>query len=202
MSLKEKSDRETCSVFLLLQICLGHYLPVEQVDDTVGKAGIVLRVRHHDDGSTLLVQLLQQVHHFLAVLRIEVTGRFVGQNQFRVGHYGTGNGHTLLLTAGELLREVLGTVADGHALHRLFDALLAFAGRHAHVEQRQFDVLIHVQLVNQVEALEYEADDTLAQAGALGFGIFRHFRAVQVIFSLRGVVQQAQNVEQGGLTAT
>ena len=57
VSLKEKSDRETCSVFLLLQVRLGHYLSVEQVDDTVSKAGIVLRVRHHDDGSTLLVQL-------------------------------------------------------------------------------------------------------------------------------------------------
>ena len=34
-----------------------NYLTVEQVDDPVGKSGIVRRVGHHDDGGAILIEL-------------------------------------------------------------------------------------------------------------------------------------------------
>ena len=44
-------------------------LTIEQVDDAIGVAGVMLRVRNHNDGGALLVKLEQKVHHLLAILK-------------------------------------------------------------------------------------------------------------------------------------
>ena len=73
---------------------------------------VVLGVRHHYDRRSLLIQLGEQLHNLGTVLGIQVTGWLIGQDNLRVGNYRTGDRHTLLLTSGELLREVSRTVAD------------------------------------------------------------------------------------------
>lgn len=76
---------------------------------------VVLGVRHHYDRRSLLIQLGEQLHNLGTVLGIQVTGWLIGQDNLRVGNYRTGDRHTLLLTSGELLREVSRTVADIHS---------------------------------------------------------------------------------------
>ena len=88
------------SFFIYLQVFIArHHTTVKQMHCAVGKGSIVLRVGHHDDGSAFAVQFAQQFDDLGTVLRVEVTGRLVGQYQFRIGHYSTGNGYTLLLSA-------------------------------------------------------------------------------------------------------
>ena len=77
------------------------------MDDAMSEAGIVLGVCHHDDGGSFLIQFGKEVHHFLSVLGVKVTRRFVGKDELGIGDYGTGNGYTVLLTTRELLRIVL-----------------------------------------------------------------------------------------------
>ena len=139
------------------------------MDDAMCKRGIVLGVCYHDDGGSFLVQLGKEVHHFQAVLGVEITRRFVGKDEFGVGNHGTGNGYTLLLTTRELLREVLGSVADVHALQHVVYHALAFGSLHAKVGQRKFHIFEHVQFVDEVEALEDEAYHARAQTGTLFF---------------------------------
>ncbi len=55
-----------------------------------------------------------------------------------------------------------GAVGDAHAVHYLGDAPFTLTGRHVVVEQRELDVFCNVQLVDQVKALENEADILLA----------------------------------------
>ena len=81
-------------------------LAIEEVDDALGVTGISLRVGDHHDGSALLVQLCQELHHFETILGVEVTSRLVGEDELGIHHDGSGNGDALLLTARELLREV------------------------------------------------------------------------------------------------
>ena len=188
-------------VFLQLREHLLHHAAVEEVDDAVGIAGVALRVGHHDDGGAFLVEVGEQVHHLAAVLRVEVTRRLVGEDELGVGDDGAGDGHPLLLAAAELLREVLGAVLDGHALHDFRDTLLALGGGDVHVAQRQLDVLIHVQLVDEVEALEHEADVALAELGAVLLLEVAHLLPQQLVAAFRGVVQEAEDVEQGGFAA-
>ena len=159
----------------------------------------MLRVGHHDDGSALAVQFAQQFDDLGAVLRVEVTCGLVGEDELGVGHYGTGDGHTLLLSARKLLGEVLRAVADGHALQNVVYALLALRCLDAQVGQRQLHVLEDIQLVYQVEALEYEAYLALADAGAVLFVQVGHLLPQQLVAARGGVVQQAEDVQQGGL---
>ena len=90
-----------------LEFCFWHHLTIEEVYDALGITGIAFRVSHHNDCCSFLVQLSEQLHHLYAVLRVEVTGGLIGKNQFRIHHHGTGYSHTLLLTARELLGEVV-----------------------------------------------------------------------------------------------
>ena len=156
----------------------------------------MLRVGDHDDGGALGIQLGEQVHDLLAVLRVEVTRRLVGKDEFGLDHYGTGDGNALLLTAGELLRIVTGTVTDGHAAHDFRDALLAFGSRHTEVLQRQLDVLLHGEFVDEVERLEDETDLSAPSESALALFQMAHFHAVQPVAALRGIVQQTEDVQQ------
>ena len=174
---------------------------VEKVDDAVGIARVALRVGDHHDGGALLVQLGEQVHHLLAVLGIEVASRLVGEDELGVGDHGAGDGDALLLSARELLREVLGAVGDGHSLHHGRDPLLALRGADVQVAQRQLYVFIDVQLVDEVEALEHEADVALAELGALLLLQAADLLSEQLIGALGGIIQEAEDVEQRGFAA-
>ena len=178
-----------------------YYTSVEEVDDAVGVTGITLRVGDHHDGGALLVQLGEQIHHLLAILGVEVAGGLVGEDELGVGHHGTGDGHALLLSARELLREVLGPMGDGHPLHHGGDPLLALRRADVQVAQRQFDVLIDVQFVDEVEALEHEADVALAELGALLLLQAANLLSEQLIGALGGIIQEAEDVEQRGFAA-
>src|SRR5262245_37019108 len=52
---------------------------VEELDLAVRIVGIARVVRDHADGRALAVQLAQQVHDGFAVARVEIPGRFVGE---------------------------------------------------------------------------------------------------------------------------
>ena len=172
-----------------------------ELDDAVGKGGIVLRVGDHDDGGALAVQFAEECHHFAAVLGVEVARRLVGQYYLGVGEHGTCYGHALLLSSGELAGEVVAPVRYGHAVHDGLYAAAAFLGRSAHVEEGEFYVLVHVQLVYEVEALEDEADDALAYVRAVVLLQGAHVAPVEQVGAFGGVVEQADDVEQGGLAA-
>ena len=102
-------------------------------------------VRHHADGGAGLVQLLEQIHHRLAVLRIQVARGLVGQQNRRLAAHRARHGDALLLAARELAGQVLGAVRHAHALERRRHALLALGRAHAAVGERQLDVLEDVR---------------------------------------------------------
>ena len=87
---------------------------------------IMFVVGDHDNRGTFLVQFGEQMHHLCPILGIEVTRWLVGKDQLRTKHDGTSDGDTLLLTTGELVREVLGAMTNAHALHHHLDLLPAF----------------------------------------------------------------------------
>jgi len=90
---------ETCESFFHTFLNLFYLTSIEEADGTVGLLGLCLVVCYHDDGaSVFLVQLVQEFHHFGTHLGVEVTGRFVGKDDVRIAHDGTGDGYTLALT--------------------------------------------------------------------------------------------------------
>ena len=156
---------------------------------------------HHEDGGAFAVELGEEFHYLLAVLGVEVTGGLVGEDELGIGDDGAGDGHPLLLTSGELLWEVGGTVGDVHALEDVAYHLLALGGLDLHVDEGQLHVLEHVQLIDEVEALEYEADVAFAVLGALFLFQRAYFLAEELVLARGGVVEEAEDVEEGGLAA-
>ena len=55
-----------------------------------------------DDGDALLVELLEEGHHFEGGAAVEIASRFIGQQQGGPVDQSAGNGHALLLAAGKL----------------------------------------------------------------------------------------------------
>ena len=67
-----------------------HDTSVEQVDHPVGEARIVFGVCHHNNGSSFFVQFGQELHHFGSVFGVQVTGRLIGEDDFRIRNNGHG----------------------------------------------------------------------------------------------------------------
>src|SRR6185503_8382697 len=72
---------------------------VEQVNSAIGVRGVARIVRDHADRGAAAMQFAQQLHHCFAILRVEVTGRFVREQNRRLAGDGAGHGDALLLTA-------------------------------------------------------------------------------------------------------
>ena len=63
---------------------LVHHATVEQVDLAVGVLRVARIVRHHADRRAVAMEFAHEVHHRLAVHRVEVARRFVGEEDRRV----------------------------------------------------------------------------------------------------------------------
>ena len=61
-----------------------HNLSIKQADGAMGYLGIMLIMRYHDDGGTLMVQLGKQMHHLGTILGIEVTRRLIGKEKYGI----------------------------------------------------------------------------------------------------------------------
>src|SRR6516162_1743617 len=72
---------------------------VEQMDGAVGEFGIARIVGHHADGRAGLVQLAQQSHNRFSVVRIEISGRLIGQQDQGIASQRPRYRHALLLAA-------------------------------------------------------------------------------------------------------
>ena len=93
-------------------------------------------------------------------------------------------------------------VRHADALERFHHALLAVGRRHLlPVGERQFDVLVHREIADQVETLEDESDLLVADARALCEVQVLDRLAVQQVAPVGGRVQQADDREQRGLAA-
>ena len=111
-------------------------------------------MRDHEDGHGLRfvrAQRLEQVEHFSSAGDVEVARWLVGEEQTTLARDGTRDGHALLLTARELLRHELHSVAEADTLQRLNGPLLRFLGGHAGHFEGEGDVVDGRQAVDEVE---------------------------------------------------
>ena len=89
-------------------------------DDPVSKRRDHRVVRDDDHrGVVRVAHVRQEREHLHAGLAVQRAGRLVAQQQGGVLAQRTGDGHALLLAAGELGREVVQPLAQPHLLHDL-----------------------------------------------------------------------------------
>jgi len=152
-----------------------------------------------DDGGAFVVEPLEQVHDLFALGRVEVAGGLVRQDHLGVGDHRPGDAHQLLLTAGELGGEEVLLAHDLEAVQGVRHHGRPLLARDVLVGQRQLQILVHRQIVQQVIALEDEADVLLVERRPM-LGFERVDRLVEeVVLAAPGGVQHAQNGQQGRL---
>src|SRR6185503_17744805 len=106
-------------------------LSVKQVNAPLGVPGVSGIVRDDADGGAVVMNLLEEFHHLLAALRVQVAGRFVGEQDDRLARDGSGHGHTLLLPARKLAGKMFCAMRHSDALERVLDTLTTLPSAHA-----------------------------------------------------------------------
>ena len=91
---------------------------------------------------------------------------------------------------------MLHTVEHANAFEGVLHAFFSFGGGQAPVGEGEFDVFVDGEIADEVEGLKDEADFAVADAGAFGQIERLHGRAVELIGSAGGGVEQAEDGEQ------
>ena len=116
-------------------------------------------VGDEDDGQIQLpVQVLQQLQNGLSGIRVQCGGGLVGEEDLRVVGQGAGDGHALLLAAGQLAGIGVHLVPQVHQIQKLQHPVLDLLLFQPGVPEGISHVFKNRVSVQQVEVLEDHAD--------------------------------------------
>ena len=122
-----------------------------------------------DYGSSKAIEFDEQSQEAAGHLRVDVTGRLVGQKQFRLANDRPRDRGALLLTTRQYRGEMVHALAEADPLQEIRHVFLVVRFVFANDAERQGDVLPSRQMVEQPEILENDAD-AAAQLCALAGG--------------------------------
>ncbi len=126
------------------------------------RAANVGLMRHHDDRSPGPVERSEKFHDLIARGRVEVSGRFIGQDDLWIVDECPGHGDSLLLTAGEFRRPVMQAVFEPDESSQAEAAFVAVGRLAFLIAQRHLNVLDHAELRNEVVRLKDKAQVSAA----------------------------------------
>ncbi len=150
-------------------------------------------MRDVDEGDAQLpVQRLQLDLHVLAQLLVERAQRLVHQHELGVEHQRPGQGHALLLPAGELRRVTVRHASHLHHVQRALDLGVAFRARQATHGQRIGDVVRHRHVGEERVVLEHHPEVPLVRRGV------GDVAPAQPDFARRGGLEAGQHHQRGG----
>ena len=124
-------------------------------------------VRHHDHQPVRRVvgNLGQQLEDRFSGVRVEVPGRFVGEQDGRLHHQRSRDGHALHLAARQLRRSMVDPVAESDAVEE-FDGPRFGPSQRLTVEKSwESYVLPRRHRRHEVEELEHEPDAVPSKSG-------------------------------------
>ena len=105
-----------------------------------------------------LIQIFEKRHDFVAGLRIEITGRFIGQNDGWIIYQGPRDRDALPLTAGQLVRLVVQTITEPNFLQHVRGALPALFGIDPGVDKRKLNIPQAVGARKKIKCLKNKSD--------------------------------------------
>ena len=175
---------------------------VAQADDPSRTCGNFFLVSHHHDRRPVVVQSVEQVEDFVGRGGVQVAGCFIGENELRSVRQTSRDAGSLLLTAGKFVGAMSQSVAQSDFVCQGVAPVAIFLRNTALVRERDFDVLQHGQLLNQVVGLKDEADAAGADCGQLIVTQRRDVLTTEVVLPGRRSIEAAQQVEQRALAGT
>ena len=101
-------------------------MPVAQTDIPATVLGYFGVVGDKYNRTSFGMQFLEENQYLKRSTCIQITRCFIGKDYRRVVHQGTGDGYTLHLSTGHLVRLMFQAVAESHCLQGFDGALPAF----------------------------------------------------------------------------
>src|SRR5258708_31738996 len=179
---------------------LADHPAVLELDDAVAEGGVALGVRDLNDGSAGVVQALEELHDFIALRGVEIAGGLVSEDELRILNHRAGHANQLLLSAGKLVGEEVFLADDVEAIEDVADEADALLVRNVFIGERDFEIFEDGEIVDQVIALENEADVGLVQLVAFLDIEFVDRLIVKVVFAAPRAVEHADDAEQSGFS--
>src|SRR6266511_1556665 len=152
----------------------------------------------HDHGGPGAVDPLQQLHDVFGGGGVEVSAGLVAEHDQRPVDERARDRDTLLLAAGELVREAFGLVGEADQLEHLWDGPLDVVAALADDLEGEGDVLAHRLVRQQLEVLE-DAADGATQRRHLPGGEPVELLAGHPDAPAGGLVLLGQQAQEGGL---
>ena len=153
---------------------------------------------HHQHGHALLGQVLHDGEDFSHHLRVQGGGGFVEQQHLRLHGQGPGNGHPLLLAAGDLPGLGLDVRRHAHLFQILHGPLPGgLLVLFQYLDLPDHAIFQHGHVVEQVEGLEHHAHMG-AVLGGIDLGTGDVLAAVEDL-AAGGGLQQVDAPQQGAL---
>lgn len=109
-------------------------------------------------GGSLIVDIAQEAEKFRSEVRIEISGRFVGQDQPRLVCQCAGDGNPLLFPTGERVRQCTLAVLQPETFENLVRATTRFPGRDPVDAKNKCDVLENRLAFEKFKILKNDAD--------------------------------------------
>ncbi len=110
------------------------------------------------DGGTKPVELDEKAQQASRHLRVDVTGRLVGEEQLGFADHGPGDGRALLFSARQHGGKPMHAIAEANPLQKVRHVLTIILDALADDPERQRHVLPRREMLEQPEILEHDAD--------------------------------------------
>ena len=127
----------------------------------------------HHGGAFLTAHVLQNLQDLLAGVVVQRAGRLVAQQDLRILRHSSGDGHTLLFTAGKLRGKIVDTIAETDVFQH-FDGILSIGND----LRGELDVFLRGQIRHKIVELEHETDVRPAISRQLFRGIVGNVASV------------------------
>src|ERR1043166_8036899 len=129
---------------------------VAETNAPLGVMRHVLVVCDQNDCFAASIEIVEYFQNFRARRGVEIAGRFIGENHERIVDQGSSDVDALLLSAAELEGFVMKPRLESNERRQLSGNAAAFLFRTALVVKRDFNVLEHGELLNQIVGLKNE----------------------------------------------
>src|SRR4029079_1159600 len=121
----------------------------------IGNVGFV---GNENNCVSALIQIFEKRHNLIASFRIEISGRFIGQDDGWIVYQSPRDGDALALTAGKLVRLMIQTITESDLPQHVRRTLPALFRIDAGVNERKLDIAQAVGARKKIESLKNKTD--------------------------------------------
>ena len=149
-------------------LCLRMQSILSQHQHAIRRCSGRMRVGHNNAGRTVRLYFrAHELEYILRRVRVEVAGRFVGENQFRTVHQCTGDGDALQLSTRELARKMVSPAAQNRQSlqHLVVRSTMCSEGKRRSAASGSATFWFSVEMRQDVECLKDKSKLPAAQPG-------------------------------------